>query len=129
MAGAKKSRGGADQVAWVGRQLGPASLPSVVDPAYLLWTPLHTSAVSRSYMTETNGGGSIEVVPGLNRPRAVTAGLAIGQPTRASGMIPQGAAEQDQLVQVPDTTKIPWRSICQLLITRQDNSKEYGTAW
>jgi glutamyl endopeptidase len=44
-------------------------------------------------------------------------------------MVAQGAIERDELTHVPETTSIPWRSICQLLITRQNNTKEYGTAW
>jgi V8-like Glu-specific endopeptidase len=95
----------------------------------LLWTPLDAAMISRSYMVETHGGGRIEAVPGINRRRAVAAGLPAGQPRVGSDMVAQDATEQDELTPVPDTTSIPWRSICQLLITRQDNSKEYGTAW
>jgi V8-like Glu-specific endopeptidase len=100
-----------------------------VNPEELLWTPLNAEMVCRSHMVETHGGGRIEAVPGFNRRRAITAGLPTGQVRDGSDMVAQGAIGGDDLTPVQDTTSIPWRSICQLLITRQNNTKEYGTAW
>lgn len=125
----KPKKKSADAVTWVGRQLGPAIAAPKAQLKHLLWTPLKAAMISRSYMVETHGGGRIEAVPGFNRRRAVTAGLPAGQPRVGSDMVAQSASEQGELTPVPDTTSIPWRSICQLLITRQNNAKEYGTAW
>jgi len=117
-------------VRWLGLGVNsPLHRSPAVNPEELLWTPLKAEMVSHSYMVETHGGGRIEAVPGINRWRAVTAGLPAGQPRAGSNMVAQAAIEEDELAPVPDTTSIPWRSICQLLITRQNNTKEYGTAW
>jgi glutamyl endopeptidase len=118
----------AAQVSWVRRELGQASPPSV-DARDLLWTPLRADMVSRSYMSETHGGGRIEALPTSNRRRAMTAGLPAGHPSSTSRMVAQDAVEHDALMPINDTTGIPWRSICQLIITRQNNSKAYGTGW
>src|SRR5262252_2185049 len=112
---------GTGKVAWIRRELAPAIAAPVVNAEELLWTPLQAEMVSHSYMVETHGGGRIEAVPGINRWRAVTAGLPAGQPRSRSNMVAQAALEEDELTLVPDTTSIPWRSICQLLITRQNN--------
>jgi glutamyl endopeptidase len=125
----KPKKQSADAVAWVGRQLGPAIATPKAQLEDLLWTPLKAAMISRSYMVETHGGGRIEAVPGINRRRAVTAGLPSGQPRVGLDMVAQSAGVQGELAPVTDTTSIPWRSICQLIITRQNNTKEYGTAW
>jgi V8-like Glu-specific endopeptidase len=124
---ATRAAGGGGAGSWVRRELGGAAItPPPGDP---LWTPLDTAMNSRGYMAETHGGGRIEGVPGMNRRRALTAGLPAGQPETRPGMVPQSAADHVDLTPVLDTTSIPWRSICQLLITRQNGVKEYGTAW
>jgi len=115
--------------AWVGHKLGPPTAASKAQLKNLQWTPLKAAMVSRSYMVETHGGGRIEAVPGFNRRRAVTAGLPLSRPRAGSDMVAQSASGLVELAPVPDTTSIPWRSICQLIITRQDDTKEYGTAW
>ncbi len=122
----QKSTNGA---AWAGRKLGRAIAASKAKLKHLQWTPLKAAMVSHSYMVETHGGGRIEAVPGFNRRRAVTAGLPLSQPRVGSDMVAQSASGLVELAPVSDTTSIPWRSICQLIITRQDNTKEYGTAW
>jgi glutamyl endopeptidase len=113
---------------WVGRELRPSMAQSMEghDP---LWTPLRAELVSRGYMAETHGGGRMETVPTYGRRRAMTAGLPAGHPRAASGMVAQEAVEHDDLMQITDTTRVPWRSICQLLIARQNGGKAYGTGW
>lgn len=125
----RRRRTGSTDVAWVRRELGPTARTTTVSQEDLLWTPLDSAMASRSFMVETHGGGRIEAVPGINRRRAVTAGLTIGQPHTGREMLEQSAIEQIGLLPVPVTTSIPWRSICQLIITRQNNKRMYGTAW
>ncbi len=113
---------------WVRRELTLIGAKTTV-PDNPDWTPLQVPLVSRSYMTETHGGGRMEAVAGVNRRRAMTAGLPAGQPRAKFGLVAQDAAEIDLLAPVTETTTLPWRSICQLLITRQNNVQAYGTAW
>lgn len=97
------------------------------------WTPLAAKYVSRSYMSETNGGGGIESGPRIDRHRAMTAGLPVGQPapavTLGQALVAEAASDIDALTQVPETTVLPWRSICQLIIMRQNGTRAYGTGW
>ena len=80
-------------ITWIRRELNKAVTTPSASQEELLWTPLDAAMISRSYMVETHGGGRIESVPGLNRRRAVTAGLSIGQPHGASDMLAQSAIE------------------------------------
>jgi glutamyl endopeptidase len=131
-AGTKKKarKKAAKKTDWIRREL--ATVPaSKVDMDDLLWTPLQAKHCSRSYMTETLGGGRIEAVPGVDRQRAMLAGLESATYARSLGEMEAQAAVVDQpfLAPVTSTASIPWRSICQLIITRQNGIREYGTAW
>ncbi|MER8895934.1 trypsin-like peptidase domain-containing protein [Mesorhizobium sp. M0676] len=115
-----------------------------------------TSRTRLGLMSETNGGSSIEKVPGFNMLRPLTAGFgqktladpailastpdggyfstlprALRPPTEGYG--PQGKPEDvigiDDRVQVVDTSVIPWRCICHLEITYQSGQVGFGTGW
>jgi len=110
-------------------------------------------------MIETNGGSSIERVPGFNTMRPMTAGfdttrisgptvlssVADGgffsiapdalDPSRAAGAAfgargkPEDVIGVDDRVIVPDTTGTPWRCICHLEITYDSGMVGFGTGW
>lgn len=116
---------------WVRHELAPATRH--IKAEVEIWNPLDAKLVSRSYMTETNSGGGIEPGPKVNRRRAMTAGLPSGQAgselSIREQLIAQASGGISTLTPVPETTVLPWRSICQLIISRQDGSRAYGTAW
>jgi V8-like Glu-specific endopeptidase len=86
-------------------------------------------------MVETNGGSSLENVPGFDAARARNAGLVprTTAPCAASagpnGFVRENIIGDDNLVPVPDTTGLPWRCIAMLTITYEDGSRGTGTAW
>jgi V8-like Glu-specific endopeptidase len=104
--------------------------------------PPRTEAVPQSpmlsfgRMVETNGGSALETVPGFDEFRARNEGLF---PVNApSEIVPAGAddfrlenviGKKNDLVPVPDTTCLPWRSIAMLSITYQNGGQGVGTAW
>jgi len=116
------------EIEWVRRRLSqtPAPAPGHADPQ---WTPLRSEFASRSYMEETHGGGKIEVVEAFDRRRAMTVGLPLAHSTSPPEMMPQAALGTSGLQQITDTTGVPWRSICQLIIKRQNGVTAYGTGW
>ena len=112
--------------------------------------PVKDPLALESFMEETNGGGSIEQVPGFNVFRAVTSGFAtrrIAGPTTVlarpdGGFFSEGGLQQpllpatavgssasklenvigvDSRVMVTDTSPTPWRCICHLEV-----EYEYG---
>lgn len=96
--------------------------------------------LSPSYMTETNGGGRIEHVPGFNALKAMTAGFKGGRVppslrTRlrtASDLefaIPQFTFGNDDRVFIQDTTQVPWRCICHLVVEGADGREVLGSGW
>jgi glutamyl endopeptidase len=110
-------------------------------------------------MTETNGGSSIENVPGFNTLRPMTAGfdttqvsgptvlasVADGgffsvapqalQPLRAvttpygTNGKPEDVIGIDDRVMIPDTSTTPWRCICHLEITYDSGQVGFGSGW
>jgi V8-like Glu-specific endopeptidase len=101
-------------------------------------SPLESELLTECHMVETNGGGRIENVPGLNIRRAMTAGLAGGMPINnlvteklavSDTATPEAVFGDDDRVALANTASIPWRSICHLLIERQDGRSSFGTAW
>lgn len=111
------------------------------------------------FMTETNGGSSIERVPGFDISRAMTEGFKstrISGPTILAGrpdgatfsvpkvILPPGATPHppagsvprpenvlgfDDRVQIADTTAVPWRCICHLEITYDSGAVGLGSGW
>ncbi len=110
-------------------------------------------------MIETNGGGSIEKVPGFNNLRPMTAGFETARlsgPTilastpdggffsvRPGALDASGAATPvygaagkpedvigiDDRVIIPDTSVTPWRCVCHLEITYDSGQVGFGTGW
>lgn len=106
-------------------------------------------------MVETNGGSSIEKVPGFDQTRPMTAGFPtarISGPTILASAPdggffsitppsiaplpsypregkPENVIGVDDRVMVPDTTVIPWRCICHLEITYDSGQVGFGTGW
>ncbi|MEM9206535.1 MAG: trypsin-like peptidase domain-containing protein [Pseudomonadota bacterium] len=104
----------------------------------------------RSFMEETNGGGSPEKVAGFDAFRAATAGFRtrmISGPTmlnaRPDGGFftdpvgadapfrakPEAVIGSDGRVQVPDTELIPWRCICHLEVEFDRGPVSAGTGF
>lgn len=105
-------------------------------------------------MIETNGGSSIEKVPGFNTLRPMTAGFdttRISGPTMLASVAdggffsiaplalepppygirgkPEDVIGVDDRVVVPDTSATPWRCICHLEITYDSGQVGFGTGW
>ncbi|MCY1649182.1 trypsin-like peptidase domain-containing protein [Caulobacter sp. SL161] len=82
-------------------------------------------------MNETNGGGSLEIVPGFDAYRARNAGLVLqtapGAPSE--DFRTESVFGPDGRVPVPDTTALPWRCIALLTITYQSGATARGTGW
>ncbi len=111
------------------------------------------------WMIQTNGGSSIENVPGFNRMRPMTAGFPqqrVSGPTVLASMPdggffsvlpdaldppkpgspvygvagkPEDVIGIDDRVRVPDTSATPWRCICHLEITFDSGQVAFGTGW
>jgi V8-like Glu-specific endopeptidase len=111
-----------------------------------------------SLMEETNGGGSIEQVPGFNVFRAVTAGFEtrrVAGPTTVlarpdGGFFSEGGLQQpllpspsvgssaskpenvigvDSRVMVTDTSPVPWRCICHLEVEYEFGPTGFATGF
>lgn len=109
--------------------------------------------VRAGYMVATNGGGKLENVAGFSMDRAITAGLPGAFRSRISssshGIASSPSAQlnanragnsnlefeletvqgADDRVPIPNTSAVPWRSICHLIIRREDGRETYGTGW
>jgi glutamyl endopeptidase len=137
--------------------LRPATVADVV-ARKLVPNPETDQLLLPSLMEETNGGGSIEQVPGFNVFRAVTSGFATRRvagpttvmarpdggffsegglqppllPTRAVGSSaskPENVIGVDSRVMVTDTSDIPWRCICHLEVEYEFGPTGYGTGF
>jgi len=111
-----------------------------------------------SVMEETNGGGSIEQVPGFNVFRAVTSGFetrrvagptaVLGRPdggffseggvqppllptptVGSSASKPENVIGVDSRVMVTDTSTVPWRCICHLEVEYEFGPVGFGTGF
>ena len=90
---------------------------------------------------ETHGGGELESAPGFVESFAMTEGFPsqnvdIGeelnelQPScNLEFDTPESVCGRDDRVRIRSTTRIPWRMICQLIITRADGRKSRCTGW
>src|SRR5262245_41631143 len=132
--------------------VGVASRKAVSDPA-------SDRLLLPSVMEETNGGGSIEQVPGFNVFRAVTSGFEtrrVAGPTTVlarpdGGFFSEGGVQQpllpppavgdpsvskpenvigvDSRVIVTDTSDVPWRCICHLEVESEFGPTGFGTGF
>lgn len=120
--------------------------------------PVKDPFALESFMAETNGGGSIEKVPGFDIFRAVTSGFAtrrVAGPTAVmarpdGGFFSEGGVQPpllppsavgssasksenvigvDSRVMVTDTSTIPWRCICHLEVEYEFGPVGYGTGF
>ncbi len=111
-----------------------------------------------SFMAETNGGGSVEKVPGFDVFRAVTSGFQsrrIAGPTTilarpdggffseggvqppllprpaggSSASKPENVIGVDSRIMVTDTSTIPWRCICHLEVEYEFGPVGFGTGF
>lgn len=89
---------------------------------------------------ETHGGGCLEDVPGFDATHAFTEGfeshkssIAENQDSSPSCLLEYEQLEsvcgRDDRVRITATTRVPWRMICQLFITRNDGRGSICTGW
>ena len=90
-----------------------------------------------------HGGSTIEMVDGFDEARAMTEGLGAEvvpvDPTlnalprscdlEFGGESPESVCGRDDRVHVKAVTRIPWRYICQLIITLKDGRRSRCTGW
>jgi V8-like Glu-specific endopeptidase len=83
-------------------------------------------------------GGELESFPGFNHQRAFNEGMPAEiltdellelQEMRPEGFPAETVCGQDDRVQVINTTAVPWRWICKLIITFPNGKKYGGTGW
>lgn len=110
-----------------------------------------------SFMSETNGGGSAEQVPGFNIFRAMTSGFATRRVAGPTTMLarpdggyfsenpsqlvpaplsigtfaakPENVIGIDNRTMVPDTSTVPWRCICHLEVEYEAGPVGFGTGF
>lgn len=105
------------------------------------------TVVTRSFMAETYGGGSLESVPDYDVSRAITAGLThpgnVEWPQfrpiahRATETVADAGLRAESVIfdpadtrrPVPNSTVVPWRCIALLTITFGDGATARGTGW
>ncbi len=88
------------------------------------------------------GRGEIEAVSGFNKFRALNDGLDFDEkilvtedlenlPDAGAGefQIPESVCGSDDRIRISPATNIPWRWICQLIITKADASQSRCTGW
>ncbi|NUP86854.1 MAG: serine protease [Burkholderiaceae bacterium] len=92
-------------------------------------------------MTETHNGGRIERVAGFDVGRVMTQGLRrrrlpaalcsdrLGAAGWLEFAFPQAQIGRDDRVPVPDTTTLPWRCVCQIVIDGLHAEQALGTGW
>ena len=97
-------------------------------------SPLQSNRVHRSWMTEANGGGTVEPSILLDRQRALTLGLESKLPPTVPATDP-GAPVLEAVFgrdherrRHEDTAAPPWRTVCYLEI-RGTTGKGQGTGW
>lgn len=103
---------------------------------------VHGVQVSRSFMNETHGGGSLEQVPGFDASSVLTEGLAQpgsvswpqlkppfnGAPKLGEWM-PESVLGPDTRRPVPNAAALPWRCVALLQIRYASGQTGQGTGW
>lgn len=83
-------------------------------------------------------GGELESLPDFNSQRALGEGMSTEisieelqelPEWRPEGPIPESVCQLDDRALVTNTTVVPWRWICKLIITFPDDAKFVGTGW
>lgn len=98
--------------------------------------------VEDGFDVATHGGGSLEFAPGFAPDYALTEGFqpeVVPIDPRLNGLprscdleygdVPESVCGRDDRVHVTAVTNIPWRMICQLIITRRDGGRSRCTGW
>ncbi len=87
------------------------------------------------------GGGLIESVPGFDPTEALMEGIESSQSLITEDLAslapncrmefesPESVCGRDGRIQIRGTTSVPWRWICQLIITRRDGRQSRCTGW
>jgi glutamyl endopeptidase len=135
------------------------SLPEALGSSSGVVSTVRKGRIRNGRMAETNGGSSIERVPGFNNMRPMTAGFdttRLSGPTilasppdggffsvtpgaldtaKAAGSAygvagkPEDVIGIDDRVIIPDTSVTPWRCVCHLEITYDSGQVGFGTGW
>lgn len=98
--------------------------------------------VEHGFEMATHGGGTLETVPGFEEDHALTEGFGsetVAIDPRWNSLprscdlefpeTPESICGRDDRVHITAVTRIPWRYICQLIITRKDGRKSRCTGW
>jgi glutamyl endopeptidase len=96
---------------------------------------------SPPYMVQTNNGGRMERVAGFDVGRVMSQGFGatrlparlcsqhLGAATWLEFAFPQTRIGHDDRVPIADTTHLPWRCICQLVVDGLGAEQALGTGW
>jgi V8-like Glu-specific endopeptidase len=97
--------------------------------------------VEDGWMMEMYGGGTLESVPDFDPARAMIEGFdpkVVEVEAQFSNLprscdleyaTPETVCGRDDRVRITSTTRIPWRAICQLIITGQSGGTSRCTGW
>ena len=100
-----------------------------------------TGKAQAPYMVQTNNGGRIERVAGFNIGRVMTQGFgatrlparlcseSLGAATSLEFAFPESVVGKDDRVPIVDTTQLPWRCVCQLVVDGLHGQQVLGTGW
>lgn len=100
-----------------------------------------TGRVSRAYMVQTNHGGRVEPIAGFEAARVMTQGFGarrvpaklssewLGSASWLEFAFPQSVIGKDDRVPVADTSRTPWRCVCQLVVEGLHDEQVLGTGW
>lgn len=89
----------------------------------------------------THGGGRLESVAGFSSNLALTEGFPTAEVSDYSELLdlvsadvyeysqPETVCGRDDRVRISPATSIPWRMICQLIVTLPNGAKVKGTGW
>jgi len=92
-------------------------------------------------MANTNKGGRIERVAGFEVGRVMSQGFGgrrlpealckedLGSASNLQFAFPQSAVGKDDRVQIVDTTVLPWRCVCHLVVEGLHSHQVLGTGW
>lgn len=94
-----------------------------------------------SYMARTNNGGRIERVDGFDVGRVMSQGFgsrrlparvcaeALGAAAWLEFAFPESVIGKDDRVPIVDTTQLPWRCVCHLVVDGLHGDQVLGTGW
>lgn len=98
--------------------------------------------IEDGFDVETHGAGLLEDVPGFDITSAMLEGIGqeenvpidqefftLPRSCDLEYETPESVCGADERIQIRQTTGIPWRMICQLIITRRDGRRSRCTGW